>query len=187
MDNHIDEQDDVTDAVAGGAANADRPSFSVSQRTAFFAQVIERTRRQVPAEFAAFTARPMFNLVKLAFDNDRVHYEVAVDSSRRQLEIALHFEDGPASTLEYLRWFDRQIIELKDLLGPDIELERWTMSWGRIYELWPLESLGQPVADRAAARLGTYIATLQPRVVEAKVRPERSAQPSSGRFRPRRA
>lgn len=167
-------------------SSGDRLSFSVAQRNAFFARVVERTRQHVPVELVGFSARPAFNLVKLAYGNERVHYEVAVDNSRRLLEIALHFEDGPISTLAYLRWFDPQIVELKDLLGPEIELERWTVSWGRLYELWPLESLARPVADRVAARLGAYITTLQPRVDEAGIKPERSAQPSAGRFRPRR-
>lgn len=166
--------------------SGDRLSFSVAQRYAFFGRVVERTRQYLPPELAAFSARPAFHLVKLAYGNERIHYEVAVDNSRRLLEIALHFEDGPISTLAYLRWFDPQIVELKDLLGPEIELERWTMSWGRLYELWPLESLARPVADRVAVRLGTYITTLQPRVEEAGITPERSAQPSTGRFRPRR-
>src|SRR5262249_15218653 len=94
------------------------------------------------------------------------------------LEIGLHFEDGPASTLAYLDHFGHQIVELKHLLGSEIELERWTVSWGRIYELWPLESLSRTTADQTAARLATYVTTLQPRLLAASVAPERSANPT---------
>jgi hypothetical protein len=156
----------------------ERLVFSVPERRAFFGRVIERTRTGLSPELGAFTARPVFNLVKLSYENERVHYEVAIDNARRLLEIGLHFEDGPASTLAYLDHFGRQIVELKHLLGPEIELERWTASWGRLYELWPLDTLARTTADRAAARLATYIATLQPRLLAAEVKPERSADPS---------
>jgi hypothetical protein len=123
----------------------------------------------------------MFNLMKIAYANDRVHYEVAIDNGRRLLEIALHFEDGPLSTLAYLTLLDRRIVELKHQLGHEIELERWTVSWGRLYELWPLETLDRPVADRVAARLTDYINTLQPLIDASDIPPERSAQPPGQR------
>jgi hypothetical protein len=155
--------------------------FSVRERNAFFARVTEHLRKTLPNELSGYTARPMFNLMKVAYQNEKVHYEIAIDNSRRSLEIALHFEDGPVSTAAYLAFFDRHIVELKDLLGQEIELERWTVSWGRIYELWPLTTLGRPVVDQAAARLADYIKILQPRLDAAAVRAERSAQPAQPR------
>ena len=152
-------------------------TFSMKTRDAFFARVTKQLKAQMPIELAEFKARPMFNLMKVAYDNDRVHYEVAFDVTRRTLEIALHFEDGPLSTARYLRYFDQRILELKHVLGYEIELERWTLSWGRVYEILPLESLDPPVADRVAARLANYISILQPLVIEAGIEPERSAQP----------
>ena len=69
------------------------------------------------------------------------------------IEVGLHFEDGPVSTAAYLAYFDAHIVERKHELGPELELERWTPSWGRIYELVPLTRLdGRPGrADRPAA------------------------------------
>jgi hypothetical protein len=156
----------------------DRLVFSVPQRRAFFARVVERTRANVPPELGGFSARPAFNLVKIAYENDRVHYEVAVDNAHRSLEIGLHFEDGPVSTVAYLGHLGREIVELKHVLGPAIELERWTASWGRLYELWPLASLERGVADETAARLAAYITTLQPRLLAAAIAAERSAEPA---------
>jgi hypothetical protein len=162
-------------------AAAPKLTFSMKTRDAFFARVTTQLRSQLPAEYASFTARPMFNLMKIAFDNERVHYEVAFDNVRRSLEIALHFEDGPVSTVAYLRYMDQRIVELKHVMGHEIELERWTLTWGRIYEIWPLESLDRPVADRVATRLTTYITTLQPLVLASGIAPERSAQPAQPR------
>lgn len=156
-----------------------RVSFPMKVRDSFFARVTRSLRAELPPELARFTARPMFNLIKIAFDNERVHYEVAFDIDRRLLEIALHFEDGPVSTAAYLHLLDRQIVELKHQLGHQVELERWTTSWGRLYEIWPLTSLDREVADQVATRLVTYITVLQPLVEAAGIAPERSVEPPS--------
>jgi hypothetical protein len=162
-------------------ARTDGPkrSFSVAARDDFFARIAAQLKQRLPPELNDFTARPMFIQMKVAYSNERVHYEVGIDVHLPAIEIALHFEDGPASTLQYLAHLDKQIVELKDLLGHEVELERWTASWGRIYELWPLDTLDRPVADRVAARLAEYIVTLQPLIEASNIRPERSAQRSS--------
>jgi hypothetical protein len=154
-------------------------SFSVATRNAFFNRVSSQLAKRVPEQHREFTARPMFNLMKVAYANERVHYEVAIDLNHQVLEIALHFEDGPISTLAYLTYLDRRIVELKHDLGHEIELERWTASWGRVYELWPLEKIDQPVADRVAARLADYVVTLQPLIESSGIAPERSVQPAT--------
>lgn len=169
------------DGSSGRLANP-KLVFSMKSRNAFFARVATQLRKAVPVSYAGFTARPLFNLMKIAFDNDRVHYEVAFDNARRRLEVALHFEDGPVSTLAYLDFFGTRILELKESLGHEVEIERWTLSWGRIYEIWTLESLDQRTADRVASRLARYIALLQPLVEQANIAPERSAD----RDQPRR-
>ena len=90
-----------------------------------------------------------------------------------RIEVGLHFEDGPASTLAYLNILDGRIVELKDVLGHQAELERWTQSWGRVYELHPLEPLTPAVTNRIGERLALYISTLWPIVRAANVRHER--------------
>jgi len=166
-------------------AKKDRPVFPMAARRAFFDRVTSQLKRALPTDLAAFQSRAGFQLLKISYDNDRVHYEVGVDNGRGHLELALHFEDGPVSTLAYLAHFDRRILELKHRLGPELELERWTVSWGRIYEVWPLATLDRAIADRAADRLADVITVLQPLVVEAAVPPERFAQPHDPRSRGR--
>lgn len=163
------------------APDAARVSISMPARDAFYGRVAERTRSLLSPELRSFTARPMFNIMKFAYDNERVHYEIVLDVTRRWIEIALHFEDGPASTLQYLRLFDSRIVELKDDLGPEIELERWTQSWGRIYELWPLTGVDRALADSVAERLAAYITTLQPILDQSGIKPERAATKSGRR------
>ena len=168
-----------------GAGKGERPVFSMPARRAFFDRIVTQLRRSLPEELAPFQSRAMFQILKISYDNDRIHYEVGVDNGRRQLEIALHFEDGPASTMAYLAHFDRHILELKHRLGPEIELERWTVSWGRIYDTWPLATLDRAIADRAASRMVDLITVLQPLVVAAEIPAERFAASSDVRSRGR--
>lgn len=144
-------------------------------RRDFFAAIVAEVRGGLPADLADFRHRANSMLLKIDYGNERVHYEVWCDGERAILGLGLHFEDGPVSTAAYLGYFDRLIVELKHELGPEIELERWTASWGHIYEHWPLTTLTEGVAARVATRLARLIATLQPLVEAAEVPPERSA------------
>jgi hypothetical protein len=96
---------------------------------------------------------------------------VWTDGARGRVEIGLHFEDGPASTMSYLAFFDQRIVEIKHLLGPQIELERWTTSWGHLFESEQLGRLDPRFAETVARRLAAHIAILQPMVEEAAIPP----------------
>ena len=154
------------------------PSRGGLTRRDFFDAVVDRLRTDLPAERRDFGHHANPYLLKVDFGNRRVHYEIWCDAERQLLGLGLHFEDGPVSTTAYLAYFDRLIVELKHELGPTIELERWTASWGHIYEHWPLTPLTAPLAERVADRLSRLIATLQPLVEEAGIAPERSALPA---------
>ena len=132
-------------------------------RRDFFSDLLEAVRRGLPPERQAFEARQTMNLLKISYGaNYRIHYEAWIDTERRHVELGLHFEDGPASTERLLRHFETSILELKDLLGSEIELERWTQSWGHIFELHPIEPLSTSFAARLAARIALQIIVLQP-------------------------
>jgi hypothetical protein len=169
--------------AAGGAM--DRPS-SLTRRD-FFAVIVSDARANLPPELARFRHRVNSMLLKLDSGNDRVHYEVWADGMRGRLEIGLHFEDGPASTLAYLSFFDQRIVEIKHLLGPQIELERWTTSWGHLFESEQLGRLDRRFAEAMARRLTAQIAILQPMVEEAAIPPaQRDVTPGErGRWRRR--
>lgn len=166
-------------AAPAGSEPIARPA-ALSRRD-FFDETAARVRPLLPGHLAGFRSRANPLLLKLDFGNERVHFEVAPDGARGHLEVALHFEDGPVSTAAYLAWFDRHLVEIKHELGPEVELERWTASWGRLYELRPLGRLDAAAAARTAARLAAFIVALQPLVEAAAVAPERSAQASEPR------
>lgn len=162
-----------------------RPS-SLNRRD-FFAAIVADARANLPPELARFRHRANPMLLKLEYGNDRVHYEVWADGARRRVEIGLHFEDGPASTMAYLAFFDQRIVEIKHLLGPQIELERWTTSWGHLFESEQLGRLDRRFAETVARRLTAQITILQPMVEEAAIPPaQRDVTPGDrGRWRRR--
>jgi hypothetical protein len=168
---------------ADGASN--RPSGL--NRRDFFAVIVADARASLPPELTQFRHRVNSMLLKLDYGNDRVHYEVWADGARGRVEIGLHFEDGPASTMAYLAFFDQRIVEIKHLLGPQIELERWTTSWGHLFESEQLGRLDRRFAEMVARRLAAQIAILQPMVEEAAIPPsQRDMVAASDRGRWRR-
>lgn len=158
--------------VAVQQASATARSVAGLKRREFFAEIVEQLRRTLAPEFATFRDRVNPLMLKVDFGNERVHFEVWPDTIRHHIEIGLHFEDGPASTAAYLSFFDQHIVEIKHLLGPTIELERWTLSWGHLFELQPLRTLDRACARDVAGRLAAQITLLQPMVLDAAVPPE---------------
>ncbi|HEY7035322.1 MAG TPA: hypothetical protein VH482_28545 [Thermomicrobiales bacterium] len=154
---------------------------SALTRRAFFDRVVTGVRRDVAPELNGFRANAYGHLLKIHYDNERVHFEVWPDSHRGRIEIGLHFEDGPVSTAAYLRYFDARIVELKHLLGTEVELERWTVSWGHFYYLVPLAPFDLAKANRVAKLLASLIDVLEPLVRQAAVPRERVDQPAERR------
>ncbi len=137
------------------------PAQDVS-RGAFFDVVLTELRQRLPGELAQPRVKRFGSLLKVFYANERIHYEVALDSRLGHIEIGLHCEDGPVTTLTFLRFFNERIVELKHTLGPEVELERWTMSWGRLFELWPLTRLNTETAKAVGQRLAVMVRTLEP-------------------------
>jgi hypothetical protein len=154
--------------VATRAAAKPAAKSATLTRRDFFSDLLEAVRNGLPAERQQFEARQTMNLLKISYGaNYRIHYEAWINAERGHVELGLHFEDGPASTERLLRHFEANILELKDVLGAGIELERWTQSWGHIFELHPVEPLTPIFAERLAARLALQIIVLQPILDEA--------------------
>lgn len=152
-------------------------------RRRFFDEVVGLLRPDLDAELGLFhhSANPM--LLKVFFGNERIHYEVWPDSQRGHVEVGLHFEDGPVSTAAYLAYFDSRIVEIKHTLGATIELERWTVSWGHLFEIVPLVPLDRQFAREIASRLAAKISLLQPMIEEAAIAAERRGQRTEQRDR----
>lgn len=105
--------------------------------------------------------------MKLYYRHYKLHYEIWTNGRDEHIEVGLHFENGPESTEALIRFFDQHIIEIKHELGPEIELERWTNSWGRIFLLLPYQPLTEALAVEVADRFREMISVLQPLLDEA--------------------
>lgn len=151
-------------ASAAPTVTSKRPSLT---RRDFFHDVADALRPLLPTELGEVHIRNSFNLLKVYFGHHRLHYEVWANARDRHIEVGLHFEDGPESTEHLLRFFDRHIVEIKHELGPEIELERWTRSWGHLYLHLPYQPLTEELARQIATRLAHLIVTLQPLLCEA--------------------
>ena len=152
-------------------------------RRRFFDEVVGLMRPELGAGLGDFrhSANPM--LMKVYFANERIHYEVWPDSQRGHVEVGLHFEDGPISTAAYLAYFDSRIVEIKHTLGAGTELERWTVSWGHLFEIVPLVPLDRPFAREIAKRLAAQISLLQPMIEEAAIPAEQRERRTDWRER----
>jgi hypothetical protein len=155
-------------------------------RRDFFEDLADELRRALPPEQQGFESRQTMNLLKVHYGaNYRVHYEVWINAEKGHVELGLHFEDGPASTERLLAHFDACILEIKDVLGCEVELERWTQSWGHLFELHPVEPLTDAFVARLAGRLARYIDVLQPILDEAYELGLVPAQPRPSTFHER--
>lgn len=153
------------------------------KRREFFSALREGTRAGLPESMHAFEHRATMNLLKIHYGaNYRVHYEAMISTESGFAEVGLHFEDGPQSTGRLLEHFDQYIVEIKHGLGERCELERWTKSWGHIFEVYPLEPLTPSYVEQISGRLAQMIIVLQPILDEAYALElvSREPRPSSG-------
>src|SRR5687768_3252914 len=96
----LDEQA-VHPGAQSGPTNA-RQAIPVQARKAFYSGIVRRLKTDLPPALRDFHHRGDFNLMKIWFAHYRVHYEVVIDQQINKIELGLHFEDGPASSLAFL-------------------------------------------------------------------------------------
>lgn len=135
-------------------------------RREFFAAVRDHVQERLPEHLSAFRVQVSHRQMKLYYHRHRLHYEVWTNGRDQHIEIGLHFEEGPEMTEWLIRHFDRYILEIKHELGPQVELERWTNSWGRIFQLLPYQPLTEELAADVGDRLYGMISVLQPLLEE---------------------
>lgn len=149
-------------------------------RKEFFYDVVEKTRLALPDELKGFQTSATMNLTKLYYGNYRLHYEVWTDARDNQIEVGLHFEAGEESTDRLIAYFDRYIVEIKHELGVETELERWTRTWGHLYQLMPYQPLTASLAAAIAGRLSRMIAVAQPILEEIEPKAGHALTDSAG-------
>jgi hypothetical protein len=146
------------------ARTARKPSTSNTSitRREFFAAVRDRLQVRLPSERQNIRFQTSHRQMKLYYHHYKLHYEIWTNGRDQHIEIGLHFEEGPESTEALIRFFDRHILEIKHELGPEVELERWTNSWGRVFQLLPYQPLTEELAIDVGDRARDMIVVLQP-------------------------
>ena len=155
--------------MARAARKSSTTKTSITRRE-FFAAVRDRLQVRLPAERQNIRFQTSHRQMKLYYSQYKLHYEVWTNGRDHHIEIGLHFEEGPESTEALIRFFDQHILEIKHELNPDVELERWTNSWGRIFQLLPYQPLTEELAVDVGDRLRDMIVVLQPLLDEASGR-----------------
>ncbi|MCL5950581.1 MAG: hypothetical protein M1132_02495 [Chloroflexi bacterium] len=128
----------------------------------FQVSLVNKTRGQLPRSLRDFDVRSFFTLVKLFYKNRRIHYEVWVRGKERLIEVGLHFEADRETNQELLEFFGERALEIHAELGPRIDIEQWTNSWGRVHEVVPYASLDSQLVDELSTKLANLISVLQP-------------------------
>jgi hypothetical protein len=142
----------------------------------FLSGVVQAVRPKLPAEWQEFETNGFGSLVKLYYGDPSVHFEVWVQSKTSRVEVGLHFEADQATNDRFMAYFAGRFIEVQAALGPRLELDEWTRTWGRLHEMMPFTVLDEPLVERVAARLVQMITVLQPMLAEAPPRPPLTAE-----------
>ena len=150
------------------------------QAQAFLATVRDKALAGLPAELRPAHSRIRYGMLQLHYGDPRVHYEVWLVRRTGLIEVGLHFEGEREMNLARAEQLAERVLELRELLGPDAELEQWSPSWTRLHLTIPIGLLDEELSDDVAGRLaslvrgtGDAISALPPRVRET---------PAAGRF-----
>lgn len=107
--------------------------------------------------------QPWGGLIQFYERSPAIHYEVGRAWQQPGLEIGLHFEArDQAHNERRLQAVQRHLVEIKHILGPQIEAEPWDRGWTKVYEVYPSPVLDTVAQDAVGARVAAWIACLQP-------------------------
>ncbi len=140
------------------------------QRKEFYSRLIGEVRQGVAEAWKGFETDGFGYLIKFYFDDPAIHYEVSQHERLGRCEVGLHFEADRETNASLLRYFDDLAIDLKIELGAGLEVEQWTKSWARVYELLPCKSLDEATLELVSQKLVKMINYLQPLLEEWRAR-----------------
>jgi hypothetical protein len=129
-------------------------------------QAADVLRGKLPAGLKDYDYRLFGSWLKVFYGEPRVHFELWFYGHDARYEIGLHFEADQQTNRMLLDYFDSRLVEVKDELGPEIELEQWTKTWSRLYEVHPVISDDAILLERATDRMAEVIRVLQPLLKE---------------------
>lgn len=122
----------------------------------------------LPLPLQGIQARQPFRwIVQFHYGEPRLHYEVSRVRQRGGWELGFHCEArDKALNRTLLLGFRRNLFEIKDTLGEQVEAEMWDKGWTKIYEVFPDGDLTTDYQAQLASRLATIIVCLHPIYVD---------------------
>ena len=141
--------------------------------TEFLQRCADDVRAALPAQYAGFETLNMGFLIKIFYGSPGgkvpgVHYEVALRNNGF-VEIGLHFEAGKQTNDRLLRYFSDHALDVISQLGPQVEIEQWTKSWGRVHQTLPYTTPNEHLLSLVSKRMAGMITVLQPMLDEIAV------------------
>jgi hypothetical protein len=133
--------------------------------TEFLQQFVDGLRLALPAQYQVFETRSMGSLVKVFYGDPAIHYELWL-RHEGYVEVGLHFEADKETNDRWLRHFSDRALDVIGQLGPRVEVEQWTKSWGRVHETLPFSTTDERLLDTAIKRMVAMITVLQPMLEE---------------------
>ena len=146
--------------------------MSTLSAKAFLKSLPDSLRPHLPAKLQNFQTLAEWGLLKIHYGERALHYEVGSVGSRpgRSItgwELGFHCESKDRNlNLLLLDGFQRNLFEIKAVLGESIEAEMWDRGWTKIYEVYPEGPLTAEYRDAVAARLAAIIACIHPVFVD---------------------
>ena len=108
--------------------------------------------------------RQPFRAIIQFYDSEpRLHYEVGRAWRHPGLELGFHFESrDKVLNRTLLEGFQRNLFEVKDSLGDQVEAEMWDRGWSKVYEVLPASQYTSEFHQEVGQRLARLITTLHP-------------------------
>ncbi|MGH2600426.1 MAG: hypothetical protein ACRDJ9_13700 [Dehalococcoidia bacterium] len=124
----------------------------------FLSEVRDRAVARLPVELRDWRSRIVYATLQTHYGNPHVHYEVWLVRKTSRIEIGLHFEADRDANHAWATLLAAHADELREAIGPGVELEEWTPSWTRLHETLPLGPLDNALCDAVAERLAAIVA-----------------------------
>ena len=114
------------------------------------------------ANYPPFHFTAWSHMAQLWSGNRQLHYEAWIRDRLGVIELGLHFEADALTNARLLAAFRAHERAIGRALGPEVRVESWDKGWARVWEPVELAILDSCFVERVGARIGAYVAALEP-------------------------
>ena len=123
---------------------------------------MERVQDATGSDYPPFHFTAWSHMAQLWSGNKQLHYEAWIRERLGVIELGLHFEADALTNARLLAAFRARERAIGRALGPGVRIESWDKGWARVWEPVELAILDSRFLDRVGARIGAYVAALEP-------------------------